>query len=73
MIFMISGHDLGDTIRTKLYFVIFFLFASFLAITIYNAFWDDITSNVADAGNRAGVFKPHIGKELLNDTSSSAE
>ncbi len=65
-----KGNVLNDSIRTKLYFVVFFLFSSYLAVIIYTAYYDAYADDFVTIGGMR-VFRPHAGRTNSNLASTT--
>ncbi len=53
------------SIETKLYFIVFTLFSSFLTLLIYNASIDTSVTSDSIINNQSRVFRPRTEEELL--------
>ena len=68
-----SYNPYTQAIETKLYLVVFTLFSSFLAITIYNFSFDNIIASDDINDSRVKVSVPHSQKEVPNRTIDNQE
>ncbi|MBI2055063.1 MAG: hypothetical protein HYT39_03120 [Candidatus Sungbacteria bacterium] len=57
-----TSNPYTQSIETKLYFVVFLLFAALITLMIYRSFLDTNATTNADSvqsSKNAGIFKPH--------------
>ena len=69
-----TSNTYTQSVETKLYFVVFLLFASLIVLMIYRSFLDTNATTNADSiqnSKNAGIFRPHdqdsAGPENLID------
>lgn len=58
-----TSNPYTQAVETKLYFIVFALFAGLMTIMIYRSSIDTAVSSDIDSARNAGILRPHIGAE----------